>query len=129
MRQPHQIEKSKPILKNLLDNPDNEIINEGVLTIGDRPTSIEASTFLYNLQQNRKQLHDSDYKLILEKHITSQLVANRQIEQIVRPKAAKSKFCLYWTPNCMNLFPKSLQKIGNNLTQLLKANRELRKPR
>ena len=44
---------------------------------------------LCNMQQNRKQLHDPDYNLILETlDISPQLVASSKGKEIVKPKVA-----------------------------------------
>ena len=92
MLKPWQIEKSKPILKKLDESAELSIDNDGTLKIGDRSTTIDATTFLYNLQQPRKRLHDPDYKTILENlDISPTLVANADAKQLVEPKVVKKK--------------------------------------
>ena len=90
-----QIEKSKQILKKLGENADIAINDEGLLEISERPTSIDATSFLYNLQQTKKQLHDPEYETILKLDITPQLVANTYAEQIVKPKSRKVKVTIF----------------------------------
>ena len=68
MFKPRQLEKTKPILKKNYEASDVDVgVNEdGFLTADDRVTTIKATNFLYNLQQTKKGLHNSDYKRILE---------------------------------------------------------------
>ena len=69
-----------------------EIKTEDVLTIGDRPMSIEATTFLYNFKQKIKHLDNPEYKSISGNlDVSPQLVANNQTKQIVKLKVAKMK--------------------------------------
>ena len=65
MMKPWQLEKSKPILRKNYDSSDVSINEDGFLTLDDRPTSLEATSFLYNLQQPKTGLHDPDYRRIL----------------------------------------------------------------
>ena len=65
MMKPWQLEKSKPILRKIYDSSDVSINEDGFLTLDDRPTSLEATSFLYNLQQPKTGLHDPDYRRIL----------------------------------------------------------------
>ena len=67
MMKPWQTEKSKPILRKIYNSDNVSISEDGFLKIGDRETSIEATNFLYNLQQPKTRLHDPDYKKILDK--------------------------------------------------------------
>ena len=95
MLKPWQIEKSKPILKKLDESAELSIDNDGTLKFGDRSTTIDATTFLYNLQQPRKRLHDPDYKTILENlDISPTLVANADAKQLVEPKVVKKKVAM-----------------------------------
>ena len=90
MLKPGQLEKTKPILKNseASEVGDNE---DGFLTVDDRATTIEATNFLYNLQQTKKGLHDTDYKRILENiDISPSLVANSDAKKILQPTPCKT---------------------------------------
>ena len=60
MMKPWQIEKSKPILRKIYDSDNVSISDDGFLKNGDRETSIEATNFLYKLQQPKTGLHDPD---------------------------------------------------------------------
>ena len=68
MMQPWQIEISKPILPKRYDSDNVSKSEDGFLKIGDRETSIEATNFLYNLQQPKTGLHNPDYKKNLDKN-------------------------------------------------------------
>ena len=92
MMKPWQLEKSKPILRKIYDSADVSINEDGFLTLDDRPTSLEATNFLYNLQQPKTGLHDPDYKRILSKiDISSQLVPNSDAKKILQPSIVKKK--------------------------------------
>ena len=64
---PWQTEKSKPIRKKFFDSPDISINEDGFLTIDDKPTSLEATNFLYILQQPKTSLHGPNFQKILSK--------------------------------------------------------------
>ena len=92
MMKPWQIEKSKPILKKIYDDPDISIDEEGLLKVGDQTTSLEAKNFLFDLQQPKKGLHDPDYKKILEKlQVSPHLIPNSQAKKIVQSSASRKK--------------------------------------
>lgn len=92
MLKPHQTEKSKAISEKLQSTPEITINEEGVIEVDQSPTAIDASNFLYTLQQPTKKLYHPDYKRILEKVKVSQdLVANSEAKEIVRPKVTKTK--------------------------------------
>ena len=54
MLKPGQLEKTKPILKKIYEASDVGVNEDGFLTVDDRATTIEATSFLYNLQQTKK---------------------------------------------------------------------------
>ena len=111
MLNPHQTDKSKTILEKLQSNPDISINEEGVITIDDYPTTIDASNFLYALQQPTKKLYHPDYKRILEKiNISQDLVSNAQAKEIVRPKATKTKVVALPRAKSGTPTPKKLRK-------------------
>ena len=92
MMKPWQLEKSKPILRKIYDSSDVSINEDGFLTPDDRPTSLEATSFLYNLQQPKTGLHDPDYRRILSKiDISPQLVPNSDAKKILQPLVVKKK--------------------------------------
>ena len=92
MMKPWQIEKSKPILKKIYDSPDISINEDGFLTIDDRPTSLESTNFLYNLQQPKTGLHDPNYQKILSKiDVSPQLIANSGAKKLLQPSVVKKK--------------------------------------
>ena len=92
MLNPHQSEKSKSILKELQSSDDVSINDEGVIEIDNIPTAIDASNFLFTLQQPTKKLHHPDYKRLLEKvKVSPDLVPNSEAKEIVRPKVIKTK--------------------------------------
>ena len=92
MMKPWQLEKSKPILRKIYDSSDVSINEDGFLTLDDRPTSLEATSFLYNLQQPKTGLHDPDYRRILSKiDISPQLVPNSDAKKILQPLVVKKK--------------------------------------
>ena len=92
MMKPWQIEKSKPILRKIYDSPDVSINEDGFLTIDDRTTSLEATNFLYNLQQPKTGLHDPDYRKILSKiDLSPQLVPNSDAKKILQPAVLRKK--------------------------------------
>ena len=92
MMKPWQIEKSKPILRKIYESADVSINEDGIIKIGDRETSIEATNFLYNLQQPKTGLHDPDYKKILDKIDVSQhLIANSNAKTHLQSSSSKKK--------------------------------------
>ena len=106
---PWQLEKSKPILRKIYDSSDVSINEDGFLTLDDRPTSLEATSFLYNLQQPKTGLHDPDYRRILSKiDLSPQLVPNSDAKKILQPLVVKKKI----TTGSKNKTPKetSLQE-------------------
>ena len=93
MLNPHQTEKSKSILKELQSSSDVSINDEGLIEIDNTPTAIDASNFLFTLQQPTKKLYHPDYKRILDKiKISPDLVPNSEAKEIVKPKVIKTKF-------------------------------------
>ena len=81
----HQTEKSKSILKELQSSSDVSINDEGPIEIDNTPTAIDASNFLFTLQQPTKKLYHPDYKRILDKtKISPDLVPNSQNPLIQR---------------------------------------------
>ena len=93
MLNPHQTEKSKSILKKLQSSSDVSINDEGLIEIDNTPTAIDASNFLFTLQQSTKKLFHPDYKRILDKNnVSPDLVPNSEAKEIVKPKVIKTKF-------------------------------------
>ena len=93
MLNPHQTEKSKSILKELQGSSDVSINDEGLIEINNTPTAIDASNFLFTLQQPTKKLYHPDYKRILDKiKLSPDLVPNSEAKEIVKPKVVKTKF-------------------------------------
>ena len=93
MLNPHQTEKSKSILKELQSSSDLSINDEGLIEIDNTPTAIDASNFLFTLQQPTKKLYHPDYKRIVDKiKISPDLVPNSEAKEIVKPKVIKTKF-------------------------------------
>ena len=89
---PWQLEKSKPILRKIYDSPDVSINEDGFLTVDNKATSIEATNFLFNLQQPKTGLHDPDYKKILTKiDVSPQLVPNSDAKKILQPSGLRKK--------------------------------------
>ena len=92
MLNPYQTEKSKSILKELQSSADISINDEGVIEIDGNPTAIDASNFLFTLQQPTRKLYHPDYKRILEKiKVSPDLVPNSEAKEIVRPKVVKTR--------------------------------------
>ena len=92
MMKPGQIEKSKPILRKIYDSDKVSISEDGFLKIGDRETSIEATNFLYNLQQPKTHLHDPDYKKILDKiDISPHLIPNSTAKSYLQTASGKKR--------------------------------------
>ena len=90
MLNPHQTEKSKSILKELQSSSDVSINDESLIEIDNNPTAIDASNFLFTLQQPTKKLYHPDYKRILDKiKISPDLVPNSEAKEIVKPKVIK----------------------------------------
>ena len=82
----------KPILRKIYDSSDVSINEDGFLTLDDRPTSLEATSFLYNLQQPKTGLHDPDYRRILSKiDVSPQLVPNSDAKKILQHVVVKKK--------------------------------------
>ena len=54
--------KNKPSLRKINDSVNVSMNEDGFLKIGDREISIEATIFLYNMQQAKTRLHDPDYR-------------------------------------------------------------------
>ena len=93
MLQPSKKEKSRSILGKIEQSDKIAINDDGKLELNDRTTSIDANTFLFDLQQNRTKIlsKDPDYKNILENlDISPQLIANSQAKQILKPKRLKT---------------------------------------
>ena len=64
-----------------------------IIEIDNFPTAIDASNFLFTLQQPTKKLYHPDYKRILDKiKISPDLVPNSEAKEIVKPKVVKTKF-------------------------------------
>lgn len=111
MLNPHQTIKSKSILEKLQSSPDVSINEEGVIEIDENPTAIDASNFLYTLQQPTKKLHHPDYKRILEKiNVSQDLVPNTEAKEIVRPKVPKTKVVTLPKSKLGTPTPKKLRK-------------------
>ena len=69
-----QKEKTKPMLEKIEEAERISISSDGLVNV---TTSIDATTFLYNMQQSRKQPSDPDYSNILKNlYISPHLVAN-----------------------------------------------------
>ena len=87
-----QLEKLKPILRKKYDDPDISINEEGLLTVGDQTTSLEAKNFLFDLQQPKKGLHDLDYKKILEKlEVSPHVIPNSQAKKLLQSSTGRKK--------------------------------------
>ena len=92
MMKPWQIEKSKLILRKIYDSPDVSINEDGFLTVDDKPTSLEATNFLFKLQQPKTGLHDPDYRKVLSKlELSPQLVPNSDAKKILQPSVLRKK--------------------------------------
>ena len=92
MLQPSKQEKSKSILGKIEASDQVSIDGDGMLKLNDRTTSIDANTFLFDLQQSRTKILDKnpDYKRILENlDISPQMVGNSQAKQVVKPTRTK----------------------------------------
>ena len=77
MLKPGQLEKTEPILKQIYEASDVGVNADRFFTVDHRATTIEATNFLYRLQQTKKGLDDPDYKRILEGiDISPSLIAN-----------------------------------------------------
>ena len=93
MLNPNQTEKSKSILKEMRSSSDVSINDEGLIEINNTPITIDASNFLFTLQQPTKKFYHPDYKRILDKiKISPDLVPNSEAKEIVKPKVVKTKF-------------------------------------
>ena len=57
MMKPWQLEKSKPILQKIHNDPDKSINEGGLINVGYQTTSLEATNVLFDLQQFNKGLH------------------------------------------------------------------------
>ena len=91
MLSPHQTEKSRSILKELQSISDVSINDECLIEIDNTPTAIDASNFLFTLQQPTKKLYHPDCKRILDKiKISPDLVPNSEAKEIVKPKVVKT---------------------------------------
>ena len=63
------------------------------IEIDNAPTAIDASNFLFTLQQPTKKLYHPDYKRNLDKiKISPDLVPNSEAKEIVKPKVVETKF-------------------------------------
>ena len=67
MLNPNQTEKSEFILKELQSSSEVSINDEGLIEINNIPTAIDASNFLFTLQQLTKKLYHPDFKRIWTK--------------------------------------------------------------
>jgi len=93
MLKPSKKEKSKSILDKITSSDKISIDDDGKVKIDDRTTSVDANTFLFDIQQSRTNLSrkDPDYKRILDRlDISPQLVENTEAKQIVKPKRPKT---------------------------------------
>ena len=89
----HQTETSESISKEFQSSSDVSINGEGLLEIDKTPTSIDASNFLFTLQQPTNKLYHPDYKRIWDKiTISPHLVPNLEAKDIGKPKVAKTGF-------------------------------------
>ena len=80
-------------MKELQSSSDVSIYDEGLIEIDNTPTAIDASNFLFTLQQPTKKLYHPDYKRILDKiKISPDLVPNSEAKEIVKAKVIKTKF-------------------------------------
>ena len=83
----HETEKSKSILKELQSSFDVSINDDDLIEIDFTPTAIDASNFLFILQQSTKRLYHPDYKRIINNiKISPDLVPNSKAKEIVKPK-------------------------------------------
>ena len=84
------MKKIKANLEKNYEALDVGVSEDGFLIVDDLATTIEAN-FFYNLQQTKKQLHDPDYKCILERiDVSSSLVANSDAKKILQPTGSKT---------------------------------------
>ena len=93
MLNPHQTEKSKSISIELQSSSDVSINDGGLIEIDNTPTPIDASNFLFTLQQPIRNLYHPEYKRILDKiKISPDLVPKSETKEIVKLKVVKTKF-------------------------------------
>ena len=93
MLKPSKKEKSKSILDKISSSDKISIDDDGKVKIDDRTTTVDANTFLFDIQQSRTNLSrkDPDYKRILDRlDISPQLVENTEAKQIVKPKRPRA---------------------------------------
>ena len=93
MLKPSKKEKSKSILGKITSSDQISIDDDGKVKIDDRTTTVDANTFLFDIQQSRTNLSrkDPDYKRILDRlDISPQLVENTEAKQIVKPKRPRT---------------------------------------
>ena len=125
MMKPWQLEKSKPILRKFYDSSDVSINENGYLFLDDRPTSLEATSFLYNLQQPKSGLHDPDYQKILSKiDISLQSVPNTDAKTILQPSVVKKKITKLKTRPRKNVSPRKLFPGMSHLSMKKRALRD-----
>ena len=92
MLNPHQTEKSKSILKELQSSFDVSINDERLIEIDNTPTAIDASNFLFTLQQPTKNFYHPDNKRTLDKiKISPDLVPNSEVKEIIEPRVLVSR--------------------------------------
>jgi len=78
-------------LKLVYGTSDVEVNEDGFPTVDDRVTTIEATNFVYILQQTKKVPHDPDEKGILQKiDFSPSLVANSDAMKILQPTRSKT---------------------------------------
>ena len=82
----NQKEKTIPILREIEEAEDISINENGMLEVGNRLTLINATSLVYDLQSNKKQLPDPNYKQILDKlSLTPHFVANSAAKRMTKP--------------------------------------------
>ena len=91
MLKPGQLERTKTFLIIIYEALDVGVNEDGFLSVDDRLTTIEATIFVYILQQRKKGLHDPNYKCISQKiDISPSLVANSDAMKILQPTRSKT---------------------------------------
>lgn len=84
-------QKSEYILNAIINSDRISIDNNGWLMIDQVPIDLQAASFLYNLQQTRKDFNKDIYRTILkELDIPEHMVSNSHAKQLINEKHEKS---------------------------------------
>ena len=85
-------------MKELRSSSDASINDEGLKEIDNTPTVIDASNFLFTLQQPTKKHYQPDYKLLLDKNkISPDIIPNSEARDC-KTKSCQDQVC----PNTKN---------------------------